>query len=71
MAVQKPLILKDGKVQQLGSGDTLDGSGGIENFSFHKIIQDKSLLIESEQHMICTSLEVDGFLELDGSLVFL
>lgn len=41
------------------------------NFSYHKIITDFVLTISENQHMICTSLEIDGFLDLDGGLVFL
>lgn len=46
-------------------------SGGVDNFSYHKIEQDKTISIPVNQHMICTSLEVDGFLILDGSLITL
>jgi hypothetical protein len=46
-------------------------SEGAENFSFHKVAQDDSVLIPSNQHMICTSVEVDGFLDVEGGLVFL
>lgn len=42
-----------------------------KNFSFHKVELNESLLIPSNQHMICASLENDGFLEIDGGLVFL
>ena len=44
---------------------------GAENFSFHKVAQDDSVLIPQNQHMICTSVEVDGFLDVEGGLVFL
>ncbi len=45
--------------------------GLAENFSFHKIAVDKSVTISENQHMICTSVEVDGFLDIDGGVVFL
>lgn len=45
--------------------------GLAENFSFHKVATDKSLSIPLNQHMICTSVEVDGFLDVEGGLVFL
>lgn len=71
MAIRKSLVLKDGKISELPSGDTLEGSGGADNFSFHKVLTGVTLSIPTEQHMICTSLEIDGFLDLDGGLVFL
>lgn len=42
-----------------------------KNFSFHKVIEDSTLLIPENQHMITTSIELDGFLEFDGGVVFL
>lgn len=77
MANEKPLILKDGKTQQMQAGvDTIDpvfvaGASGPENFSYHKIIAGKTVKVEAEQHMITTSVEIDGFLDLEGGLVFL
>lgn len=45
--------------------------GGAENFSFHKVAVDESITIPINQHMITTSLEVDGFLDVEGSIVLL
>lgn len=42
-----------------------------DNFSYHKVEVDDSVLIPSNQHMICTSIEIDGYLDVDGGLVFL
>jgi hypothetical protein len=44
---------------------------GADNFSYHKIAVDDSVLVPSNQHMICTSVEIDGFLDIDGGVVFL
>lgn len=44
---------------------------GAENFSYHKVELNDSVLIPLNQHMICTSVEVDGFLDVEGGLVFL
>lgn len=43
----------------------------VENFSFHRVAADKSVIIPQNQHMICTSVEIDGFLDIEGGLVFL
>ena len=48
-----------------------DIGGGAENFSFHKVAVDVSITIPTDQHMITTSLEVDGFLDVEGSIVLL
>lgn len=50
---------------ELGIGEA------TKNFSYHKIAMDESISIQSNQHMISTSLEVDGFLNVEGSVVFL
>jgi hypothetical protein len=74
MAEQKALALIDGKVSEIPLGDTIRGTGagsGAENFSFHKIVTGKTVKIEAEQHMICTSLEIDGFLDVEGAVVML
>jgi hypothetical protein len=42
-----------------------------ENFSYHKIVENKTVRIESDQHMITTSVEIDGFLDVEGGIVFL
>jgi hypothetical protein len=53
-------------------GDANYGAtSGAENFSFHKIVTGKTVKIEAEQHMICTSLEIDGFLDVEGAVVML
>lgn len=44
---------------------------GADNFSYHKIAVNDQVLIPSNQHMICTSVEIDGFLDVDGGVVFL
>lgn len=46
-------------------------SGGPDNFSYHKVDAGFSVTIPSNQHMICTSIEVDGFLDIGGGLVVL
>lgn len=65
------LALINGKLSEVPATDTIRGGGGADNFSFHKIISDKTVKIESEQHMICTSLEIDGFLDVEGSVIML
>lgn len=45
--------------------------GGQDNFSYHLIKLDESVTIKDGQHMLCLNLEVDGFLDLEGSLVFI
>lgn len=46
-------------------------STGQKNFSFHLIEVNTILTIPINQHMITTSIELDGCLELNGSVVFL
>jgi hypothetical protein len=46
------------------------GSSGVRNFSYHKIETDLALELPINQSMITTGLELDGFLELSGGLVF-
>lgn len=41
------------------------------NFSQHLVLADETLNIPVNQHMICTHLEVEGFLTADGGIVFL
>jgi len=55
----------------IGGPWTLVGGSSVKNFSYHKIIEDSSLEIPIEQHMITTHIELDGFLDLSGGLVFL
>ncbi len=43
----------------------------IYNFSYHKIEEDKTVQIPLDQHMLCANLEVDGFLDIEGSLYFI
>lgn len=59
---------------------TLDSSGKkklieltstAENFSFHKIASGQEVKILTNQHMITTSLEIEGFLEVEGCVVML
>jgi hypothetical protein len=72
LAEQKALALINGKVSEIPLGDSIRGVGaGAENFSFHKIVTGKTVKIEAEQHMICTSLEIDGFLDVEGAVVML
>ena len=49
----------------------ITGGGGADNFSFHKVAINESVIIPVNQHMITTSLEVDGFLDVEGSIVLL
>jgi hypothetical protein len=46
-------------------------TSGADNFSYHKIDVDLTLSIAASQSMITTFLEIDGFLDLSGGLVFL
>lgn len=48
-----------------------DLAGGQDNFSYHKININETVSIPSNQHMISTSLEIDGFLDIEGSVVLL
>lgn len=45
--------------------------GGADNFSYHKVAINESVIIPTNQHMITTSLEVDGFIDVEGSVVLL
>lgn len=71
MAERVALALIDGKISEVPSGDTLRGTSGSNNFSYHLVEVSATLNIPENQHMIATSLELDGFLDLDGGLVFL
>lgn len=43
----------------------------ISNFSYHVVALGKNLNIKANQHMITTSLELEGSLELNGGIVLL
>ena len=43
----------------------------VQQFSYHNILVDEVLSIPENQHMITTSLVVDGFVDLDGGIVIL
>jgi len=57
-----------------GSADidwvAVGSSSSVRNFSYHKIETDLALELPINQSMITTGLELDGFLELSGGLVF-
>ena len=44
---------------------------GADNFSYHIVDTDISVVIKTNQHMIVASLSVYGFLNIQGGLVFL
>lgn len=48
--IQKPLVLKDGKIHQLPIGDTLEGSS--DNFSFKKVKTSEFVTIPDDQQML-------------------
>lgn len=70
MAEQKALILKDGKVQQLGSGDTLSGVSADDFHSGYNTIQiGQTVTVKEFKQMInFIGLTLDGTLTLDGDL---
>lgn len=71
MAERIALALINGKISEIPSSDTIRGSGGAENFSYHKIVENRTVKIEPNQHMITTSIEIEGFFDVEGGLVFL
>jgi hypothetical protein len=44
---------------------------GESAYSYHKIDINVNVTIKNNQHMITTSLELDGFLDVTGGLVML
>ena len=69
MAIQKALILKDGKIQQLDSAvDSIEGASDFLS-GVDLIADGESLLIPEHRQMInFTMLTIDGDLTLDGDL---
>lgn len=62
---RKPLVLVDGKIAQIGSGDTLVQS----EFSGVSLVDTDSLKIPEYYQMInFTQLQLEGDLTIDGDL---
>lgn len=67
--LKKPLIIRaNGRVGTASSDEQLNA---LTNFSLYFISVNRSILIPDAQVMVTSHLELDGCLELDGSLEFL
>lgn len=62
----RPVVLKNGKLELLQSGDTLTASF---NFSFSKIVTGLTLVIPVNQQMsVIDGIEIEGSLDIEGEL---
>lgn len=62
----RPVVLKNGKLELLQSGDTLTVSF---NFSFKKIVTGLTLVIPVNQQMsVIDGIEIEGSLDIEGEL---
>ena len=62
----RPVVLKNGKLQLLQTGDTLVAS---YSFSFNKVIAGLTLVIPVNQQMtVIDGIEIEGSLEIEGEL---
>jgi hypothetical protein len=62
----RPVVLKNGKLELLQSGDTLTASF---NFSFKKIVTGLTLTIPVNQQMsVIDGIEIEGSLDIEGEL---
>jgi len=46
-------------------------TNSVKQFSYHRIITDESVDIPTNQSMITTTMELDGFLCVSGGFIFL
>jgi hypothetical protein len=68
---RRPIVLKDGRLQELPLGDSLPSGSSGDDFlsSYYFIDAAQSLLIPQYKQMIVVdSLEVSGTLEIGGQL---
>jgi hypothetical protein len=62
----KPIVLKDGKLEVLQSGDSL---AVAFNFSFNKVVASSTLKIPVNQQMtVIDGIEIEGSLDIEGEL---